>query len=293
MIAKQLINHSQTNLFAIDADDQKYTIIPSDTYRGCLEYTAITGAFETARRIMSAPVPGLPIFVPEMALMVYATDQEREDAVKKFGSGRLLINTTFSGYLPIMQGSYKVIVNLSDNDYFYVENRSVYKLPKYDASFRSTYISNQSIPPEKLDMYDLIVVSTILRHEGVDKPIVIAYENQFVSKNIWTDDPILFVTNGLILFKTQQAAEKFIEKYNDFVDYFIEKSLESVEEEHKKDIERLKEQYYREKNSIMKNAILLSGTTIVGVLAEKLISYLLNKDKKEIILGIGSLLFKG
>lgn len=292
MIAKQLINHSQTNLFAIDADDQKYTVVPSDTYRGCLEYTAITGAFETARRIMSTPVPGLPIFVPEMALIVYATEQEREDNIRKFGSGRLLINTTFSGYLPIMQGSYKVIVNLSDNDYFYVENKTVYKLPKYDASFRSSYISNQSIPIEKMDMYDLIVVSTILRHDGVDKPIVVSYENQFVNKTLWTDDPILFVTNGLILFKTQRGAEKFIEKYNDFVDYFIEKSLESVDEEHRKEIEKLREQYRREKNSIMKNALLLSGTTILGVVVEKLIYHLLNKDKKEIMLLVGRLIFR-
>lgn len=287
MIAKQLFNHSQTNLFAIDADDQKYTIIPSETYRGCLEYIAVTGAFETSRRVMSAPIPGLPIFVPEMALMVYATEQEREEAIKKFGSGRLLINTTFSGYLPIMQGSYKVIVNLSDNDYYYVENRTVYKLPKYDASFRSSYTSNQSIPLEKMDSNDLIVVSTILRHDGVDKPIVISYENQFINKNIHTDDPILFVTNGLILFKTQQAGEKFIEKYNDFVDYFIEKSLESVEEEHKKDMDKLREQNRREKSSIMKNALLLSGTTILGVIVEKLITYLLNKnEKKKIIFDI-------
>lgn len=283
MLVKQLVNHSETNLYAVDANDQKYTIVPSDfVTRRCLEYSAISGAFETTRRIISVPIPGMPVFVPELALMVYATQIDRENDIIKYGSGRLMINTMFSGLMPMMQGSYKVIVNLSDNDYFFIEGHSIYKLPKYDPTFRSQYIANASIPFEKLETHDLIVVVTILRHDGIERPTIISYENQFVPKNLWTDDPILFVTNGMILFKSQNAAEKFIQTYNDFADYFIEKSLETVEEKHQREIERLEEEHRRERGNIMRNAILLSGTTILGVVAEKLIVWLLEKhDEKK------------
>ena len=41
---------------------------------------------------------------------------------------------------------------------------------------------------------------------------------------------------------------------------------------------RLREENQRDRQNIMRNAILLAGTTIIGVVAEKVITYFLTKN---------------
>jgi len=290
MMDKRLENYSEINIFTIDIANNMMTIIPTGrNTANYLLYTCVTSNLESVKRIYSIPAPGIPIFIPEMSLMAFATKNELEEKVKRYGSGKELISAYLTKFLPMMQGSYKVIVNLSDNDYYFIENKKINKLPKYDPMFRQNYINYISQPIELNNTHDLLIVVSVLKHDNVDKPIILTYENKFIDRNKQiSGEPIIIVSGGFAVFNTIQSAESFLNNYDgDILNYLIEKSKIIVKEEHEDDLKRLRSEYENDKGKIMKNALLLGGTTIAGVVAEKVIEYLLTKKKgKSKLLGI-------
>jgi len=290
MMDKRLENYSEITIYTIDIANNIMSIIPTGrSTANYLEYTCVTSNLESVKRIYSIPAPGIPIFVPEMSLMAFATRQELEEKIKRYGSGKELISAYLTKFLPMMQGSYKVVVNLSDSDYYFIENKKINKLPKYDPMFRQNYINYISQPIELNDTHDLLIVVSVLKHDNVDKPIILTYENKFIDKNKQIrGEPIIIVNGGFVVFNTIESAEYFLNKYDgDILNYLIEKSKIIVKEEHDEDLRRLKNEYENDKNKIVRNALLLGGTTIVGVLAEKIIEYVLTKkDEKDKLLNI-------
>ena len=266
----------------------RLTLEPTESpTRMCLEYKCTTTNLQNGWRLITLPMVDFPMFIPELGIVCYANRAERDKALERYGSGSNIVSLYYSAQMPFMQGSYKIMVNLSDRDYFFISGSNVYKLPKYSPEFRNKYISSANISSDKLETHDLIIVVTVLRHDSLERPEIVQYDDQFIPKNLKTREPILFVTNGLILFNDRSAAEEFIVEYNgDFVDYFIAKALAEVGKQHRDEMEDVYRKTREDKSAIMRNALLLAGTTVVGVVAEKVIQTAIVKKDPETITSI-------
>ncbi len=237
-------------------------------------------------------LPGFnsPTVILDMGLVVFASFEERERAIEMIGSGKEIIAYYLNDSSALFNGAYTGIINLSENDYFLIDNQEVVRIPSMSREQRDVYIRNHGIDIDRLRYNDLLVIvkSTKKEYPTYDGMYNRSrndtrFINKFVSRDedaedsYLTDmDPLIMVNDGFWVFKTESGARKFISNYSSQLDYLIDKARLEVGREHEEEVQMLNEAHKRERNAIVRNAALLAGTTVLGVIVEKVFELFLS-----------------
>jgi hypothetical protein len=288
--ATELKNYTGKTFYGVSVNNKTFIVTPDDFGNDCIQGFIYISSFFNGDikrpktifdyKMYNGPVFNVPVYIEEMNILLFSTEEELRLAIEKFGSGRILVEAYASKTAPLLNGAYKVVIALSKKAYFTVVNKEIYELPQATDQYIQECIVKLGITKEKLEVSDYFVVETILRNALTNKPNVVAHELHTVKKDQINDkEPILFENTGLFVFSNKHAAERYIEKWGTIEEYLKDKALNLVDIDHKKELDEYAEITKSDKKNMIELFALTSLTSIGGMLIEKGINYAGNKIK--------------
>lgn len=229
------------------------------------------------------PTQGEPVYIDDLNVILFATEQERFDAVDKYGDASKLVKAMAANALPLINGSYIVVSCLNKDAHFYmVHDRSAHELPAETDTSARDYIKKYGIEPEMLETHYVFIVSTIFRNGLSKKPeSTTPYtEIKRVEKNsLIKGEPLIFQNIGVVLFESVDSANEFLEKYGILSNYLVKTALDATHSIRDKELEELNERVAKDKRGMVETFGIMGGSSAVSVLVENLIKSANNDDK--------------
>jgi hypothetical protein len=246
-------------------------------------------------KVYMVPQKGRPLYVPEFNIVLFATVEERADALRRFGTGLYIIESYASHMLPLMNGAYKVTCCLSEKPYFGVFNREVHELPRGSQEYTNEAMTRHNITQDMLQTSDVFVVETVLKHVNLGAPNTLSHEVKVVDRNeLNPSEPIIFGNTGIVLFPTREAAQSWVTDYDASTEnYLIDKAFEVVEDAHRQDLEDFVKETKEDKQDMAGMFLAIGGSGIAGVLVDALLKLVVeranqNKGGPDVLPGSGA-----
>ena len=295
-VQKRIINMSQFDLYAVDISGRIFcvpgTLIQvnfgfADKF---IKFEVETSEGVLESKVYPFPIEGCPSVIKPFGLMIFLTQKELNNEIKKFGSPANLVQTYMTEETNLYFGAGKSIVNMSRNDYWITEANRVFKIPRCDDVWRAEYMQANGLTEQDLGEKDLIVIYTYVGGDTREGRLRITnYTNRWVKRfNKNGLEPIILDDSNVFIFNSKEAAEFFVTKYDGKLIKYIE-SLAAVAtaEQHKEEIREINSEYKKDKLAIAKTAALMGGSAILGGLIKFGLERLL--PKKEAIFGLAGL----
>lgn len=292
----ELKNYTDEVYYGVTSNNILFYVTPDENDNGSIKNFIYINSFNKTDKNVSfmsmpnynfstysPPYINYPVYISELNCVLFVSEEERNNTIDRYGSGKKLVETYASKLIPLMNGSYKVTVSLSQKPYYTIINKEIHQLPIASKEYIQEAMINHNLTKEMLETSDIFIIETILRNALTNKANVVNHELKIIRKDKINDrEPIIFGNSGLILFSNIRACEIFIENYNgDLDDYIIQKALNTVEKDHNKEIEDIIIQTKRDKKSIVETFMIMGGTSLGSLLVENIIKLIIEKYNKK------------
>ena len=229
------------------------------------------------------PVKHLPTYIPEVSVVLFESKEERTKMVEQYGNGRLLVEAYSAQLTSLKNGSYKVLVSLSQHPYYTVVDNKVYRLPIASKEYIQEAIVKFDLTKEQIDESDSFVIETILRNSLTGKANIVHREVKTIkTKLINKNNPIVFKNSGLFVFYNKDACESFIDNYDGDMDIFLrDRAMFHAEEEHEKEIQRIILKTREEKRSIANIFAIMGGTGLASLIVENVVRNIFERQREK------------
>lgn len=288
MLTTILNNYSSGTYYGVDFETNLINLEPDEgsSYKNMLSVNTMGSSGHYTMKAYMPPFPMIPQYIAELGTMFYSSEAERKIALEKFGTGKKIIASYVGDLAEILRGCFKVVINLSDREFYMVsDTRELIEIPKADFEYKRLFMVNNNLTDQNFETHDYIVVSTVLKYNGREKPTISSYEYIPIPKNaIRKNDPIFLSTAGVIIFDSRTSAQNFIDTYKGSISEFLfQKALEASDRVHKEDIQKIANRMTNDKKTITQTVLVLLGTTAIGAIVDRLVQYAIEKstEKKE------------
>jgi hypothetical protein len=226
-----------------------------------------------AKSYYTAPLDNLPLYIEEMGCILFASEQERVNALNKYVDGRKLIKSYASGTVPLINATYIAITCLSGKTYYQISGGQIEEIPQENSDYVDRMIIEHDIPRKKMETHDVFVINTIIRKGPRNtKETINKCEIKYIERAaIRPGNPIIFSYNGLVIFNEYLDAERFLKTHGTIENYMIALGLAVTKQRQEKQIEDLNRRAKNDKKGMMQVFTLMGGTSICSIFTENLI----------------------
>jgi hypothetical protein len=283
-VSTHLKNFSPVILYGINSRNEIFSVLPeeNDFMVGTLYVMSqekVPGQFLPnifTKRYYKVPIDNLPLYVEEMGCVLFASDTERTNSIRKYGDGRKLVQSHAAGIVPLINATYVAIACLSNKTYYQISGGMIEEIPKEASEYRDRLIIEYDIPKNKMQTHDVFVINTIIRKGDKENSFVRETLNrckiEYVERSsIIPGNPIIFSYNGLVIFDEYKDAENFLKQYGSIENYIIAKGLYVTRHHQEKQIEELNKRASSDKKGMIQVFTLMGGTSICSIFTENLI----------------------
>ena len=270
-LKKRIINLSNFKLFGIDISGktfiiQESLIINNTPFTNFIKFEIGYENQPIESELYPIPEHGRPTVLKQMGIMIFISEQDMANEIKKFGSPINLVQTYMLEETNLFFGAGKTIVNMSKNDYWITEGNRVFKIPICDETWKNEYFHRNNLNEQDTGDKDLMVIFTYVGGNPAEGRLKITnYNNRWVkrfAKNM--QEPIIIEDSNLFLFSSKEAAEYFISEYNGSIANYYEKiTSKIVVEKHSEELKDMSFEYKKDKLAIAKTASLIAGSTLL------------------------------
>jgi hypothetical protein len=271
-LTKYVINNSNEDLWVLDISGKHYRLPGTPftfntPYGPFLKYTAECDGKEDTR-LYPYPTTKAPTFISEIDSMFYSSQEDLERDIARFGTGQNVIRSYVSGEVGLYFGCGRMIINMSGNKYYIVDQDEVIEIPQCDEAFKKQYLAAAGLTHRDASEKDLFVIYTHVAPANLatGELNVRKYVNRWVTKFSKNEShPIFLDDQNLIIFNNKYAAEEFITRFEGkLAKYFSYLADEATKEKHLQDIKEIQLETRNDKISIAKTASLIAASGVVG-----------------------------
>lgn len=298
-IQKTVENFTGKTLYGIDVNERRYLLKPKFcnpldkrnnklVFRseiGPQYFSAGTYQFE---KIFNPPKDGYYQTIPEMMMVFFSSEVEIDRTIKEFGQIKDFIYKVLSRTIEYKNGVSKNYTVISKDPYYTISDNGVEKrtvpMPQMDESERQKLIDKGILDTYRMQTEDVIIVKTSLS-SGLksDKNSTQDFSQQRIyyvdRSNIKAADPINIGDNSIVMFKSEIAAMQFLLEFKgSYFEYLFKKVEEASEQRHRSEKRKLYERLKKNKNSVIVNMAIVAGSTVLGIILDKLITIFLKKE---------------
>lgn len=295
MLIKELHNYSSSDYFVLDVRGRRIFPLRTELVKdappqGRIEYKLSSleiGSTAFDYENYETPAQGMPTLIAPMGLIIYVSQAELEfDLLMHDNESVNVFISHLTKRIEVEKGANLSLINYNAKDYFFIHLGEVFKIPRAGNAERIAFFRKNGITSQDTEYKDYLGFNVSTFEEDM-----ITGQRRLVNRNTFKgflriidhehkNDPIFVRGNGFWCFQSKEAAEDFLVKFNgDFLSFLEMEVEETNQADHKADIEKLTAKHKKERANIMRNAIILAGTTITGVIIEKLIEYLIMKGE--------------
>jgi hypothetical protein len=282
-VSTHIKNLTGIPLYGINSVNEIFCLIPqedcpqtSEVY--VMSQEKVLGQFLPrvfGQRHYKAPMDNAPLYVEEMACVLFISEKERVDTLAIYGgNGNKLVKAHAAGIVPLINASYVAITSLTPKKYYQVSGGGIEEIPIEDGNYVKKIIRDYGIPENKMETHDIFVINTVIRkgRSKDTKETISKTKIEYVDRaTIIPGNPIIFSYNGLVIFNEYQDAEFFIKNYGTIDTYMIAMGLRHTRFRQEKQIEELNKRATSDKKSMVQVFSLMGGTSVVSILTKTLL----------------------
>jgi imidazoleglycerol phosphate dehydratase HisB len=216
----------------------------------------------------------LPLYIEEMGCILFASEEERSNALRTCGTGKKLVQSYAAGVVPLINATYVAITCLSGKSYYQISGGQIEEIPQDTGEYVDRMIIEHDISRNKMDTHDVFVINTIIRkgkHNNIRETIYKCEIKYIERATIRPGNPIIFSYNGLVIFNEYQDAADFLQTHGTIENYMIALGLAVTKQRQDKQIEDLNRRAKSDKKGMIHVFTLMGGTSICSIFAENII----------------------
>lgn len=310
-------NFSSETCYGITNNGSLFTLLPEAcSYVGVPQSGLTNGIYVDAKVIVdpspmtpiqtvsnkmyNPPLPNYPLYIEEHNCILFATADERQKAIDMYQDAEKLVKCYATGMVNIINACYKAITCLNvDKSFYTLSSNGITEIPTPPKEYVKEMCRQYKITPEQLETNDVFVINTIVKSNGGPlnkRETVVSTTVKCIEKaKMLKGQPVLFETDGMLVFDGRNQVESFINKYGTVGNYLIQRALEATKSIHESEIADINEQVSKDKRGMLETFSLMSVTSIASILTENVIKSYNDDDTGEAtkkafkILGLGAI----